>query len=536
MVSVTDRVSGIDFIRAFLKNFKSPFYVLCAILVGVAGAFIVLIGVDVSPALPVAVMVAIPAIIVACWKPRIAMLGFLFLILFVEETPGGIDGVERSERTFFYSVTVGLPAVYIPDLLLTGILALYFLKFVFHRERFPFQVDKAGVGLILLFATTLMSIVVSLSSYQTFGPPILPGNYGFFEGAELPEEIARLVAILQMKLFVIVFPSYLLGLFFFREKRDLDQGLLVFSAAMVGTIALAIGRLISNPDMVASLVTVIVDTVSIWLMGCALFYVISRWALRHYSSWGTTVRVICAIFWVLLILLSFRRTLWGAIAIAFLFWPLILPRKAWGRLLFLISVGVIVAGIFFAVTPVGQVVFGSVMERASETTLSQGSTQYRFAMLVWFIESLADTPAFGHALTPLWDETVQLRRLEVTMEGIHSLYLWILQRLGLVGISITLIAGVLITLRFREVYQIVRSEKAKVLTGVIFLSYIIFILNGILNPVYGQVRQMILFGIALALVTRLPAIFQKETDEEKAAGQGLGSVGKFSRDTLMRCA
>lgn len=516
MARAANTSTGAHSLRGLSTPLKNLALISAAIFVGIAGGVLTYIGAEMSIAVPPALMIAIPAGLIAVWRPRIGMLGFLFLVLFMEEFPGGIseDDVTRSERTLFYAMALGLPAVYLPDLMIAGLLFLYLVKFVVKKEHIPLQCDKIGFGLLMVFGSLILSIMISYGGEETFGPVVLGTTLGFFEDIELPDNIARLISILQIKLFILVFPSYLLGLFFFREERDLRHALWVFTAAMTATALMALARLASNPGMVVQMTTVIVDTSSVWLLALASFYMISLWTLGYYRGWGTTLRVLGCSLFIVLILLSFRRTIWGAMAMAALFWPLILPRRGWGKLLFLIAAGIIAMGLFFTITPVGRVILASVIARMGETNLAQGSTLYRFAMMVWFFENIWDLPFFGYGLRPLWDVTIQIRLFLVNMESVHSLYLWILLRMGIFGILCWIVASYLVISRIKDVYLLLYDEKGKILAGVILLSLVMFFFNGITNPVYGQVRHMILLGLELALITRLPYMLRSKLNSD----------------------
>ena len=62
-----------------------------------------------------AVGVALCAALVTLVRPSLAVLGYIVIIVALEEFPGGIaeQAVERSLRTPFYSVSVGIPGLYV---------------------------------------------------------------------------------------------------------------------------------------------------------------------------------------------------------------------------------------------------------------------------------------------------------------------------------------------------------------------------------------------------------------------------------------
>jgi O-Antigen ligase len=498
--------------------------ILAAIALGAGGALAIVaasarMGSPKSSLLILAIL-AIPVLAAVTLRPRFGMLLLIFAMCFIEEFPGGIGDTgiganesERSERTAFYAATLGIPALYIPDAMIGGLLLLYLFKAMLWRDSAKFRLDKIGVALSLLGAMAVLSVVVSLWGAQPFGPPVLDLST---LSVKFPEknvtDVARYLAVLQYKLYFLLFPSYLLGLFFFREERDVKDMIRVLAIAMVGTILLGSYRLVLDPSAVKNLVPIIFDTASVTLMAMTIFY----------SRPDRTViqAVFCALL-MLFIMLSFRRTLWGAIAVAALFLPLALPSRSYGRLLLLVCVAVCVALAVLAVAPGGQDVLRSVLARAGETNLDNPSTLYRYALGIFLVERIWDFPLFGYGLTPLWDQTVYFQNWTISMENVHSLYGWILLRMGIVGFLVSCLATVLILLNIREVFRRLDDERDRILVGVIFLSIVIFLFNGIFNPVYATVRLLVPMGFALALVTRLPYIVASRKRQDTTAPAAL---------------
>ena len=465
-----------------------------------------------------AIILAIPVLAVVVVRPRLGMLLLIFMISFVEEFRGGIgdtntggDEALRSERTPFYSITLGLPSLYIPDVLIGGLLFLYMVKLVLWRESPPFRLDKIGVALLLIVGSLAISVIVSLVRPDPFGPPVL--DLSTLGSIKLPEknvaDVARYFPILHFKLFALLFPSYLLGLFFFREEKDVRQMLAVIGLAMVCTIGLATYRLASDPAILRNLVPVVFDTGSVALMLMAVFYSVLMWASGKYSVSRSLLQGIFCALLLLFILLSFRRTLWGAAALGGIMLPFILRPGARGKFLMLGSIGTCGVLVLLGTTPPGQALLQSLVARVGETNLNQASTLYRFALLVWLVDRFDDLPLFGYGVAPLWGEIVRIRFFAASMENVHSLFLWILLRTGAAGFAIWSFAFYLILARVLEVFRMVDDDRDRIILGVIFLSIVMLLFNGIFNPVYANVRHIVPLGISLALVTRLPAILAR---------------------------
>lgn len=491
-----------------------------ALAIGTAGAALVVATSSFNLLAALVAITAIPVVAIVVVRPRIGMLLLIFLICFMEEFRGGVgdtkvggDEALRSERLPFYAITLGLPALYIPDLLIGGLLGLYLVKLVLWREPSPFKLDRIGVALLMIATSMFLSIIVSLARPDPFGPAIL--DLSTLGSIKLPEknvsDVARYFPILHFKLFALLFPSYILGMFFFREERDVRQTLVAIGIAMAGTIGLASYRLANDPSMIRNLVPVVFDTGSVTFMLMTIFYCTAMWACGKYQRGRTVVQTLFCVGLLLFILLSFRRTLWGAAAMAGLMLPFLVPSSARRRLLMLGCIGACVVLIVLGATPPGQVLLQSLVSRAGETNLNQSSTLYRFALLVWLVDRFDDLPLLGYGVAPLWNEIVRIRFFFTSMENVHSLFLWVLLRTGVVGLMAWSVALYLILTRMRAVYRDLSEDRDRILLVVIFLSIVMLLFNGIFNPVYANVRHIVPLGVSLALISRFPAIVRSKT-------------------------
>jgi O-antigen ligase len=388
--------------------------------------------------------------------------------------------------------------------MIAGLLALYWLRKMLRRESFRMKIDMVGMALILIAASMLISILLGLLGDEPFGPEVL--DLSLLGAIKVPEAAARYIAVLQIKLFVLLFGAYVLGMTFFRTERDIRDMVLAVTLAMVATIGLGGWRLYSDPSMVQKLIAVIYDTGTVTLMALSVFYVISKWSCNLYTAQQTVLRAIYSVALMLLIVLSFRRTLWGAIALATLVLPFILPREGRPRLLALIALSVLLVGVALASIPGGQALVASALARAEETNLDDPSTLYRFALLVWVVDRFGELPLFGWGIKPLWNETVHIRFFTSNMENVHSLYFWILTRFGVMGLLSFGTALILVLVKMVHVARQVTRPEHKILLAVIFLSIVLYLFGGIFNPVYANVRLVVPMGLALAVVTRLPEI------------------------------
>jgi len=486
---------------------------LTAFLIGAMGAFLIYFSIQKGLIASVALMVVIPLLVIVVLFPRIGSLLLIFSMCFIEEFPGGVseEESERSARTPFYAITLGISALYIPDFMVLGMVALYFMYSIVHRTPIRIQLDKIGIALLMILAAVVMSLFFSAGSAHPFGDPVL--DLSLVGVVELPEMIARMIAVLQFKLFLMVIPSYVVGLYYFQEERDVKHMFLVVALAMLGTVLQAVFRIALDPNMIRSGVTVIYDTASVWFLAMTVFFFAGMWACGKYKPSRSIVIAVFSLAMMVLILLSFRRTMWGAIALAFLFFPFILPRKSWGKLAMLTVMGLCVVSFILVATPMGHTILASVIARLTETTLDNSSTLYRFAIFVWIVNNITEIPLFGYGLEPLWNEIIRIRFFETSMENIHSLFYWILLRLGPIGTLLCSIALGMIFVRLRQVHHMMKQDKYKILVGGVFIGIIMFLFSGIFNPTYGRVRFIVPLGLMLALATRLPHIMANKEEQ-----------------------
>lgn len=494
--------SRIDFQQAFEKSTTS----LLLLGIGAIGALIAALSSIYGPIVGYGASVLIPLATVVVLRPRIGILLFIFALAFIEEYAGGLSDQEvaRSARQPFYSITLGLPAFYVPDAILSGLLLLFLVRKLLWREGYRFVLDKIGGALLMLAATMAISILLGLWGDEPFGPPVL--DLSLLGAIKLPEAAARYIAVLQLKLFALIFPAYVLGLIYFREPRDIRDMTVAFGIGMAGTIGLGAWRVFNDPSMVTKLIAVIYDTGTVTMMALAVFYMISKWACRLYTPQQAMLRAAFSIALMLLILVSFRRTLWGAIALCAVILPFIMPSSGRKRFFMLIAVAAGLGAVAMAVLPGGQQLMASVIARGEETNLNDASTLYRFSLLVWMVDRFGELPLFGWGLKPLWNETIHIRFFTSNMENVHSLYFWILVRFGAVGLFVAGLGLALVLLRMVQVWRMVPEEEYRILLSVIFISIVIYLFGGIFNPVYANVRLLVPMGFALALVSRLPEI------------------------------
>jgi O-antigen ligase len=278
----------------------------------------------------------------------------------------------------------------------------------------------------------------------------------------------------------------------------------VVGVAMLFTLFLGAYRLVQDPSLVRKTIAVVYDTATVTLMALTIFYIVGKWASSYYhASRSVLLALFCAALAVL-ILLSFRRAMWGGIAAAMLVFPMLLSGKPRTRVFMLVVTSAVLGAAVLGTA--GQGLVEAALARVGETNFQDASTLYRFALAMWTVEHFADLPLFGWGLKPLWNETIRIRFFLANMENVHSIYVWVLVRFGIVGLFVFSAAVVMIFARIAEVRRAVTEDSHRVLVAVVIIFILLVLFSGIFNPVYSSVRAMLPLGIALGLISRLPGI------------------------------
>ncbi|WP_367155681.1 O-antigen ligase family protein [Methylomonas sp. HYX-M1] len=472
-----------------------------AVTLGMLGAAVLVAGAEKHNLLAVGVACGLPVALLLSVQPRRLTLLFLLAILVLEEFPSGEgETLERSTRTAFYSVSLGIPGFYAPDALLAATLAGFTIRLLLLKQSFALPLDRISLGIALLCAVLLTSTGLSVLFGSPFDAAV--ANVSTTMPA-VNERAAKLIALFQFKNFSLLVFAYLLGLFFFRRRRDLDNFVHTFLAAAVIMVPIGVIRFALHPRLMAENKPLFYHSPTTWIFGLVIFYVLCLWIYRKTTPrqllWLGILCIILSGF----IFASFRRTMWGAIILAAVVLAFLIPPQQRHRYFLLIMVGIAGMGAALLFSPG---LLAAIMNRINETSVSDPSTLYRMTLFIWFHQNLADLPLMGVGFRPLWDIQARLGYFSTNLENIHSLYFWILLRLGLLGaLCLLVILGL-------TIWEILRKLKNRryaeyhALVICIFLALVMLLFSGIFNPVYAEVRYMILFGFSLAIISRLPQI------------------------------
>jgi hypothetical protein len=434
-------------------------------------------------------------------RPRLGFYGFLFLLLVMDEFPSLLgEVVERSMRTPFYSKSLGVGGVYVPDVLLVLLIGAHLFHAFWRRRSMNLVLDRIGMAILVIAAMMILSAASSLVFDDALAPVFLRKDSGL--GFDVKPEALALVSVFQFKQVFLGFFAYLLGQMALQNEAHLDGVLRVMGLAALAEIGIGAMRFASTPTLIGENLPLFYDSPSSLLFALVGLYTLGAWAYGGLKGWRLIA--MCAVSAVLMfyVLVSFRRTMWAAIALAFLLMLIWMPRLTRSRLLIIGSfLTLLVAGVV-ALTPLGASLVGSIMFRLEQTNVHDPSTLARLAIAVRVYQMFPDLPVLGFGVKPIWNEIASLGYFETSLENVHSLYYWWLLRTGYAGIGAMAVAfGLVASTLWRSKNQ--AQPRMRVLALCLMLGYLMVLVSGIFNPVYAETRYTVLVGIGLAITSRL---------------------------------
>ncbi len=451
--------------------------------------------------IPMAFCGAIFAGLMFVLKPRWAFAGLVIALVVLEEFPSGQgETVERSTRTAFYAQSLGLGGLYLPDLWLALLCVLFVGYRVVQHQPLNFMVDKIGAALLMLAVIALLSITLSFVD----GNPLDGGIVNETTGVsfKLNERALKLIALFQFKLFAMLFAAYVLGLVVFNHVQHIESFCRTFFVAAAICIPIGIARMIANPTIVTSGFPLFYDSPTSWFFALFAMFTVCAWAMDIIKGRTLFVMLCVSAALAFFVLVSFRRTMWGAIAFAAIPMLILLPSRARVKLSVILLVLGVVGLSILMLTPLRDSVLSPVLGRVEQTNIKDASTLYRLAIFVHVSETFSTIPLFGHGARPLWNEIAALGFFRTNMENVHSIFLWWFLRTGIVGV---LVATFALGLVFYALWRAARvaNPLLRTLGIVIFLALVMFLFSGTVNPVYAQVRYVVPLGLGLALASRI---------------------------------
>ena len=424
-----------------------------------------------------------------------------FALIVLEEFPSGVgETAARSLRMPFYANSLGIPGFYSPDLLLFGALGLLLIVCILQKKMPQIPRDTIFWSLVSIGLVILISSLWSIVAANPFSNVYAKASSALYESNERG---AALVVLFHMKNFSYLFFSYLLGLLYFQSLQDLNRIKIVWVWAIVASIFIGLLRLANNPLIVSNGYPLFYDSPTSWIFSITVFYWLINWIYGKNTQYETIARSGLSLILVLFVLISFRRTMWGGIALASLCLVPLISFRYRMKYVFLLGIALLSAIPLMIAIPQ---VLDAVLSRLGSTNVADLSSLYRLALFVWIAENWSKIPFLGYGLKPLWSVEASLGYFRVNLENVHSLYFWVLLRTGVIG---CLICGFAFVRGFIHILKIKNSalyEEHGPLLITIILAIVIFMFSGIFNPVYAQIRYVAILGFSLSFISRLPLI------------------------------
>ncbi len=441
----------------------------------------------------------------ALFRPAWFMYIFAGIIFLVEEYPAASIATKRWIRTPFYAKSIGIPGLYAYDLFFLFALLMLFVSFASRRSRmeFPHQfVIPVSFFLSVLMVSAAVSIIRQFLSLPVLHYDVSTVGFAFHGAA------VYLIGFAQTKTFLYLFIT---AFFFYVLMRDHDRvfdiiGVMAFSIVIAAFVG--IYRFFHDPSLqLQQGVPLFYDTASSMAFLLFIVSVVVAFLLKlNMSTFWKVCAVLMSLLLLFLIVLSFRRTVWlcSFIVVGWLVFrhgsKEAFLRKIFGIISVIAALLLVMEFARVSVVPKG------VEQRVSSTTLGESSTLYRFMIYHNAGEVIKDAPVFGHGIAPLWNYQMRHAHFRQTYENVHSLYLWILFRWGIVGF----IGFVWILWHFYRQGVMVfqdpeasKADRAVVLAAMYGMSG--FLITAAFFPVYGMVRFMVAMGLLVAIVERLAA-------------------------------
>ncbi|MGQ0621113.1 MAG: O-antigen ligase family protein [Panacagrimonas sp.] len=480
----------------------APGRTLIDLLVGILAGCALVGGFVADPKIGIALAVAVIALPFLLLRPASLYWMALIGVLLVEEFPAGLGEVtERAMRTPFYATSAVVPGLYLPDLLLSMAVGLVLLERLIGRRPLDLVWDRSAKWLVLLTATLIVSVVMAFvreNPLDIEGPQLVLGA-----NIEINERAAKLIAFFQFKSFSLIMLAYLATLLYVRDDAGLRLAVRVVGGCALVVAVTGTLRLLMNPQWVLQNIPLYSDSISSLMFSLIAFYVVAAWSQDMLGPTRTLWLTVLSGVMMLLLLVSFRRTMWGATVLASLPVLAFMPAHKRNFLLLAGVVGAFVLGGAVLLSPAGAAVIEAVSNRLGQTSSEDASSEYRFVLFRYFGENFLDIPLFGHGPKPFWDALVTQGQFQISLENIHSLYFWLWLRLGHVGLAVFVIGVMLVMAQAWGLGRRALEPRYRVLALMILLYILMFLFNGLFNPAYGQSRGVLLMGVALGLLSRV---------------------------------
>ena len=480
--------------RAFgLRSGGRPAAILLA-----ASATILMIA-SLEPISAILALVAVAAIILNLTRPQLGIYIILAFFACIEEYPVSlVEGSERWVRTPFYSRSLFLKGLYLPDLIIVLAIVSWLVYFVAVKRPFRFRNPLASAHIALL-GVMIVSVFLYLLRTSFLAKPVLYNVNTL--GMVMRGSAVGMIAFAQMKAFLTMLVIYYLVLNYAQDARSIKRMVIFLFVLFALTLGQGLVRLALHPmAFFRTGASLFYDFASSYLFATALVFFIVFIFMGKRSPGERWALFIGAFLCGVMVLLSLRRTVWLSTALTLAFLVLIyFPASRKIKLLFWTTCLGIVCVVGYDAWNAKKDYFKAVSERISGTGLSEDSTLYRALIYSNAGRMIVRHPLLGYGAEPLWNDFVTFRRFRQTYEGVHSLYLWVIFRFGALGLAVWLW---LLAVFFRKTIPAAKAMSDPFLKATmisLIMAVLLFVLISFFVPTYAMLRFTVIGGIFMAL-------------------------------------
>jgi hypothetical protein len=446
-------------------------------------------------AIAVLLVVALAALIV---REDYLVLGFYLSIILIEEFLPELFVDQRWDRslTVLYGESIGIPAVYVVDVMMGVLTAWLVLKLLIQRRTIPILSDPLTLPLVATAATLGLSCLLSLAIFPDTSTP-----EGFqYDDVEIGLEasIAPWIPYLQVKTWLYVYMAYALTRIYLSDPRRIRKFLTMVMFGAVGIVAIGAYRFVYYRVLRQLDGSLFYDDATLFVVILTSCFLLLSWGRRMFSPRAAALQGVLVAGLGAVLLFSFRRGSWLGAAVCLMATISMMSPAMRKRVGALAMIGLCILGIYVAFA-------GATWVRLPSTFTAidmRASNVYRTAILYNML-NLQEFSLFGYGLRPLWNVPLRMESFTLNFENVHSLYYWFILRSGIVGLVAML---VLFGVGLREAWQLrqtARTPWCKVTAETAGLGLILFLVLGWFHPVYGMTRFVVILGTVLGLLTAL---------------------------------
>jgi hypothetical protein len=454
---------------------------------------------------------------------------FFMLVMLVEEFLPSLVVADRTDRriTILYGLSVlGVPGVYLVDVLLLGLLALGLLVAGAQHRRLPFL----GDSLLLPLALTAGWIAIAAGISMFVMPDTTtPEAYDFDEvEIGLDKNIAMLVPFMQFKSWTYVYVAYMLVRLLLLDATTVRRLLWMAVIAAVGSICVAAYRFGYYGLVKGERGDLVYDDATLFVLTLTTCFFPLAWGRKLFAArhmvWQGMLMIGCAA----VIAMSFRRATWAGFALCLAIVFMLLPHRLKARTL---MVGLLAGAAFLVFSVISGGGEGISMVVGVDQLDRQRSAVYRLALIHNMLRGDNFT-LLGYGVKPLWNVPLVMGSFHFNYENVHNLYYWFILRTGLIGLGLALYLFYRAIKACWALRREARTPWCATVAETLLIGFVLFMLLGWFHPLYGMSRFGILLGLlfgALMAVTEInrrhpaplpPAVLTGSRSEPASAPAG----------------